>query len=242
MAASKVIIDTVATHTKPVANGVKHAVHYLLKVDTSNVNIRKFNDAALKRLLDNPAFDYYRENNIHKLSLWDRFWRWFWTMVESIMRMFSPSSGNWVSTVIWIGVGGVVIFLIIKFVLQGSGGLFSKPSAEIEGLEGLINENIHEISFDEEINNAVAAGNYRLAVRLLYLRTLKQLDDAGLINWRIEKTNAAYLRELTDTEKRQQFGTITRQFEYVWYGNFPIDGSAFNSINALFNHFKQNIK
>jgi hypothetical protein len=100
-------------------------------------------------------------------------------------------------------------------------------------------ENIHEINFDDDIESALAQRNFKLAVRLLYLRSLKQLNDAGLIQWQIEKTNSVYVDELSNPNQRQTFSILTRQFEYIWYGNFPIDEQAFRNINTLFQDFKQ---
>ena len=100
-------------------------------------------------------------------------------------------------------------------------------------------ENIHEINFDEEIEKAVALHNYRLAVRLLYLKCLKQLSDRNLIQWKIDKTNSAYIYELSDPNQRQTFSRLTRQFEFVWYGNFAIDQQAFGNINQMFQDFKK---
>lgn len=100
-------------------------------------------------------------------------------------------------------------------------------------------ENIHEISFDQEIEKAMAQHNYKLAVRLLYLRSLKQLSDAGLIHWQTDKTNSAYLNEIADSAQRQSFSILTIQFEYVWYGDFPVDGRSFQNIYTLFQDFKK---
>jgi hypothetical protein len=35
---------------------------------------------------------------------------------------------------------------------------------------------------------------------------------------------------------------LTRQFEYIWYGDFFIDGQAFQNINGLFQDFKQMLR
>ncbi len=99
-------------------------------------------------------------------------------------------------------------------------------------------ENIHEINFDDEIEKTVSQRDYRLAVRLLYLKCLKQLSDTHLIQWQIDKTNSAYIYELTDPLQKQTFGLLTHQFEYIWYGDFPIDQQAFVTINQLFQNFK----
>jgi hypothetical protein len=102
-------------------------------------------------------------------------------------------------------------------------------------------ENIHEINFDDELEKAIAQQNYRLGVRLLYLKCLKQLSDADLIKWQIDKTNNAYINELTNPNQRQVFKTLTLQFEYIWYGEFAIDAPVFKNINTLFMDFKKGI-
>ncbi len=100
-------------------------------------------------------------------------------------------------------------------------------------------ENIHEISFDDELEKAINNKNYKLVIRLLYLRTLKQLSDAQLIHWQIEKTNSAYVNELTNDDQRQSFAVLTRQFEYIWYGNLPVNERSYQNIQTLFNDFKK---
>lgn len=82
-------------------------------------------------------------------------------------------------------------------------------------------------------------GNYRLVVRLLYLKTLKQLSDRELIHWLPEKTNQAYVLEIADQAKQQEFAQLTTQFEYIWYGEFFIDKNSFAPIQESFHQFNQ---
>jgi len=98
------------------------------------------------------------------------------------------------------------------------------------------------MNFDAEIEKAISRHDFRLAVRLLYLKCLKQLSDKELIRWQIDKTNAAYIYELTDPVQKQTFGLLTRQFEFIWYGDFPIDKDTFSKINALFQNFKNHLQ
>ena len=138
---------------------------------------------------------------------------------------------------------GLAAIVLLVFKLAGIDMLhiFRRRSmqAEVPYSESL--ENIHEINFDAEIEKAIAQHNYRLAVRMLYLRCLKQLSDADLIKWQIDKTNSTYINELNNTEQRKVFKTLTLQFEYVWYGEFIIDAAVFKNINTLFQDFKKSI-
>jgi hypothetical protein len=135
----------------------------------------------------------------------------------------------------------LIVYIIFKLIGIDLLCIFKKNPSTIEVPYTESIENIHEINFDEAIENALLIKDYRLAVRLLYLRSLKQLSDSNLINWKLGKTNTAYLNEIADAEQRRQFSIVTRQFEYVWYGDFPVDGQSFQNINAIFQEFKNRL-
>ncbi|GAB3897355.1 DUF4129 domain-containing protein [Spirosoma agri] len=130
------------------------------------------------------------------------------------------------------GVAAAVIYLLMKAEVLGE--LFSKR-AQPGGLdyENLV-ENIHEIDFDTVIDEAISQGNFRLAVRLSYLQTLKRLTDSGLIVYKPDKTNRQYVYELANTTIRADFEELTRQFEFIWYGNFPVNEASFQAVRQQF--------
>jgi hypothetical protein len=245
MAISKIAValkDSVQGSPAPVASKL-HVVLaksiQQLKIDSSRINIRHLNDKALQRFANDPDFDYYEEKT-RQLNWWDHFWSWVWNWLQN-SKQGEPVKHNspYIGYIFWAVIGIIILVAIIKFASNNGINIFSRRSMPVDLLTTGTIENIHEINFDDEIEKARAEGNYPLAVRLLYLRSLKQLNDAGLIKWRIEKTNSAYLNELTDAQQRQVFRAVTRQFEYVWYGGFAIDGESFQNIHNLFNNFKQ---
>ena len=205
--------------------------------DTTALQAKHFNASQIHRYLQDPAFRY-NKNDIEGESLWDRFWHWFWDVLNRHL-FWSPES-----TIFWkyffIVLGGIfLLFIILRMSGINTMLIVTGKSKAIDVPYNEVLENIHELNFEKEIEKALAGGNYRFAVRYLYLLSLKQLSDAGIINWQIEKTNASYLLEVPQGEKRQLFKQLTLQFEYVWYGNFDIDSRGFNAINAQFKQFKQ---
>jgi hypothetical protein len=227
----------------------KTAVPLVLKMDSSKVTVRHLDSAAIKAYSKLPEFNY-GEDESKEPSWWTRFWTWFWNWLANL---FKPVKiGNHVSA-FWtvliyilqyltIAAGvGALIFLVLKMAGIDMLSVFRrKPTgAGLPYQESL--ENIHDINFDDELERAIAQHNYRLAVRLLYLKCLKQLSDADLIKWQIDKTNSNYINELTNPEQRRIFKTLTLQFEYIWYGEFAIDAPVFASISSLFTDFKKGI-
>jgi len=217
---------------------------YHIQVDSSKLTLQKFNADSLTKYRNSPDFTY-TEKAKAGLSLWSRFWNWFWEMINRLFggqQQSSSSSVPYMSYILAFGLLAVLIFVIFKLAGLNLSNIFNKDAKDIEIPYTESLENIHQITFDEEIEKALNQRNYRLAVRLLYLRTLKQLSDAHLIHWQLEKTNSAYLNELADMDQRQSFSVLTRQFEYVWYGDFPVDSRSFQNINTLFHDFKTLVK
>lgn len=218
--------QTVKTDEKPV-----------MIIDSSKIVPAKFDKDAISRYKEQKAFKY-DEVQTQQLSWWDRFWMWFW---KTVARLFTGAASNSISRYFFIGLGvALVLYLIIKAI--GVKNIFSKKSKEAILPYDVLNENIHEIDYDKELQRLVAEKKYRLAVRLLYLQALKKLTDAQIITWQPDKTNYNYLTEISEPGLKDRFTKLTLQFDYIWYGDFPVDENRFEPINQSFNQFNEQIK
>lgn len=202
--------------------------------DSNVVHVRNFNQEQLAAYAKDRHFQY-RENKEH-FNWWQRFWSWVWYNLRKIFDGIRIGHGTWnvLKYALLMVAIAFIVFLALKLagvdlikVITGKSTKTDLPYTEVT-------EDIHEINFEGEIEKAMSARNYRLAVRLLYLRSLKYLSDAHLIEWHIEKTNEDYLRELAGAPQHNLFSMLTHQFEYVWYGDFPVDAQKFQRINELF--------
>jgi hypothetical protein len=205
--------------------------------DTVTVAVRPFNKAAL---------DVYRHQNEFRYgggyvgeSWWTKFWRWFWHLFSNDDKKAALGLFDIILKYVFIGLGvAALVFLIMKLIGIDAFNVVKRKSLLTTLPYDEAVENIYAIDIDAEIEKAISQQNYRFAVRLLYLRLLRQLSDSGLIHWDITKTNSIYVDELTNAEQRIAFKMLTRQFEYVWYGQFIIDAQVFKKISTLFADFK----
>ena len=143
--------------------------------------------------------------------------------------------------IIWlfiIGVAAYAIWLMSDSYFQA----FFSNSQKVELVFDDHTEDIHEMKFDTLIQQAVTAGNFRRATRLHYLKLLKEMTDRGQLAWRPEKTNQDYLREMTDEGLKTAFSNLTRYFEYIWYGNFPVSAGLFEQVSDSFRNFGDKLK
>lgn len=214
------------------AKNPQDTVTYAAANDQAPVQVRSV-DTDLREKLQNSREYRYGDDVPPTASLWDQFWGWFWMKVGELLRTRAYRSVG--QYMLMLVIAGLVIWLLYKAEVLNR--LFPGRARNL-GLDyTTLEEDIHAINFTDRIDEAVRGRNYRLAVRLLYLQTLKRLTDNGLIRWQPNKTNRQYAYELTGNPARLGFEQLTTHFEYVWYGDFPVDETRFTRIQEEFKAF-----
>jgi hypothetical protein len=146
------------------------------------------------------------------------------------------------SIFMWLIIAVAAIAIILQFSGVHIGRLFTSGRI-VKGIaqEDITLENIHDIPYENAIRQAIQAKNYTLATRLMYLQSLKLLCDKNLVIWHENKTNWQYVFELKNEKLRNSFRTITHIFEYVQYGNMPLNEEKFTVVQESFREFKMNV-
>lgn len=208
-----------------------------IATDSARIRERHFDGERLGAYRTQKAFIY--DDSVPSPSLWDRFWRWFW---ELMGRIFGHrAAAPFMKYLFYAVMTALVVFLVLKLI-GADLKIFTRNSAPVNLPYNESEDNIHEIDFAEEIRKAVELGNFRFAIRLLYLSSLKKLSDSGKIIWQPGKTNQDYVREIPDPEEKKQFSRLTHQFEYVWYGEFLINEHKFGQIRLHFEQFNGEVR
>jgi hypothetical protein len=152
---------------------------------------------------------------------------------------------GWFRFLIWTIIIGGFLFALINYLINSDIGLFGKKKKKIELAaeeEKDMPENIFEIPYLSEIDKAAAQGNYRLAIRLMYLELLKNCAERNIIQYKQERTNMDYLMQIASTAWYKDFFRLTRHFEYAWYGKFDISPQAYTIVKNEFTDFNRQLK
>ena len=154
------------------------------------------------------------------------------------------SGGGGLSSFLWFVIIGVFAGAVIWYLASSNISLFRRESRKImdESVEEETTDDIFAINYEKEISRAEAAGNYRSAIRFWYLRTLKELADRNIINYQYGKTNNDYVNSLYGSRYYQTFFRLTRNFEYTWYGQFPLSAEAYRMMQTDFSTFKAGLQ
>lgn len=132
---------------------------------------------------------------------------------------------------------GVILYQLLK-----SKGFFQRSSSlsAVAEKPGEEEELLLHNDFDQLIGQAYKLGDYRMAVRYLFLKTLQQLRDKNQISYEPDKTNSRYVYELP-VNWRNDFSKLIFQYEYVWYGHFDVNREQYEEVQKGFNSFIQKI-
>ena len=221
-----------------IVNSVSLLSQTKLKRDSAYLEPRSFNNNALKELKNNKDFQYNKSVEPHQ-SLWDKFWDWIWYKVRQLLSTKGGRTTVW-SLLIILAIA-VITFFVIRITGMDRNSLFGRSSKGLQKYT-LSHQDIHLISFEDEIEEAMSNGNFRLATRLQYLQALKTLSDKGYINWQINKTNTDYLAETSDKPFNDMFTILTFNFEYIWYGEKQVNKEQFLAIRSEFQQFNNQLQ
>ncbi|MCI0394212.1 MAG: DUF4129 domain-containing protein [Chloroflexi bacterium] len=181
--------------------------------------------AALEQILARPEFQWQPEEQSWLARLLER----FWTRVNQLLQRLLPDSVNGVplSNFFFIALGSLALAAILFYALRGLlldlvAEAESGPDEE-EGGERLTAETAFK-----RAQALSSGGDYRTAVRYLYLSTLLLLEERGLLRYDRSKTNREYLRSLAHRpELAATLRDVIDVFDRVWYGFQPLDEAAY---------------
>jgi hypothetical protein len=213
-------------------------ISYFLKkpdmADQDSIKQRILPDSIVKKMQNDDDF-WYANTNIKKEK-----------KNEDKETNYTPvGQRNWFQTLLWIVIIVVFAGTIIWYLAENNVKLFHKKNQALENNAGddeLSAADIFAISYQKEIDKAETGNNYRLAIRLMFLRLLKNMAEKNIIQYKPDKTNLDYLLQLSSTGYYNNFFRITRNYEYSWYGKFEVGKEAYRIIKNDFNQFDNHLK
>ena len=217
----------------------------LVQYDKEPLILQEITDGELQAYREDPKFDF--EIVEADLEWWDNFKTWLGNLFLRFFEwLFGAEKANgyfsiFLSLLPYILIG-ILLFLLIKFFLNvnSSALLYTKPNESVVSLSEEEHIIKHE-DIDELIRNSLNQKNYRLAIRYYYLLLLRQMSEKGFIKWEMQKTNDDYINELKKEELKRKFSHITWLYDYIWYGDFPIDEIKYLKAETKFSALRKTL-
>ena len=213
--------------------GIGHFNYFEHKTNnalTDTIQLREVPGSVVDSLKKDDAF-WYADKIFKKKEAKEK---------DSKFRNAKPPS-QWMSMTTLVII--VVLFLgaLIGYLLQNNIISRGQTIAGLRKNGEISEENIFDIDYQREIEKAINIPDYRLAIRLMFLRLLKDLSKKNIIQYKLERTNFDYLSQLSSSRYYDDFFRLTRNYEYAWYGKFDVSPRAFQIIKTDFENFDRKI-
>ena len=223
-------------HAKPKSKLPQH-----VNIDSSPIVLHQPSAKKQSDYQEDKFWKYGLDEKRQKLEpgFFDRLWA---NLINSILHSGREGGVNWWYILFILLLVGLIVLFVLRATNSGANTLFRGKISETENIDATAEDvNIHTINYEQQIADAIRRKDYRLGVRLWFLRTLKQLSDKELLNWKIDKTNSDYYYELSGSNFQEDFGKMSFVYDYAWYGEFPLDESSYHKAEEQFRNFYSKI-
>jgi hypothetical protein len=187
---------------------------------------------ALATILARKEFNWETASSRNPIQEWlDRLWQRFWEWLNSVLSSVGIGGSSAIQWVVGL-VGTLILALVLFYVLRGLVGNVSYETAWQDGDVDFL-EIISAEGAARRAEETARLGDYRSAVRWLYLSSLLVLEERGLLRYDRSRTNREYLRSVAHLpELSAVLRDVIDVFDRVWYGIAPIDEADFTRYAA----------
>lgn len=190
-----------------------------LRTDSGFVEARLPDKAVIEEYSRNPDFNY-EGSPPNKDSLTGIILYWLFRIINYLAN--TAAGGFILKTVVYLLLAGIA-FLLLNQLLNGQLTSILRRRNPDKPLSPAVSfEEINRHNYALLYREALAAGDFKKAVRFAFLLVLRQFVEADLIQFSIEKTNQDYLDELGPGPLADYFRKMVTYFEYSEFGNFSV--------------------
>jgi hypothetical protein len=139
-----------------------------------------------------------------------------------------------------LGVIAVIIYGICLLARENNFRWFSRRSKQShqDEPESLLQG---PVDYDEAIIKYQAEGNYRFAIRYLFLRLIHSATNKNIIRIKDSMTNTEIRRAFGQHPLASQFRYLASAYEYIYFGKFDLNKEIFDSLKVKFEIFQEKI-
>ena len=189
------------------------------------------------QLSSGKDYSYKKEIEISEVSIDNPKENFISSLLDFVIQFFASPKGKFlVASIILL----VMVYAVVKIILNERTRLKNKKplkKEEEQETEIILPEDLLQNNWEGLLHDA--NGNARLTIRYSYMYLLQLLQKNQIINYRTSKTNYDYYFEIKHPELKQNFKRLSRQYEWVWYGNYELTPDKLEQFTTT---FQQSIK
>ena len=184
----------------------------------------------------------YSESVAQKMNFIDTILNRITKLLEDLFPKPNTTGINKTFFYILGAIGGIMfLFLIYKLIFNRNKLMtyLEDQDADEEKQVHFVEQNLMQVNVLDYIHEALKKENFPLAIRYQQLLTIQGLSRKGVVEWKHTKTNMELTEEIGNQELKRQFQECVAIFDYVWFGEFPIDKNEYNRYASVFQQFQR---
>ncbi|MCB9008364.1 MAG: DUF4129 domain-containing protein [Ardenticatenaceae bacterium] len=188
-------------------------------------SLPQLDEAALDDILSQPEFNYAPAEP----NFLQRMWQSLRQAVEDFFLRLFPEQSNLRLPLnnLLVILAGVLVAVVLAFALRGLVTDFAADAAAAAE-EALGGEPLTADLALQRAQDLSVGGDFRTAVRYLYLSALLLLEERGLLRYDRSLTNREYLRSVAhQPELAATLRQVIDVFDRVWYGFQTVNASEY---------------
>jgi hypothetical protein len=151
-------------------------------------------------------------------------------LLNSLLRPALDLTSSWWFLGLFLALVAGIGYLVLR-------GAVSKVVGEMPASAGLERSGTSDALL-QEAKRHEQAGDFRLALRALFLGVMLRFQEDGVIELRPGLTNRDYLREVRARRAASapSFSSLVAEFERAWYGGREVDASRYAQVRQATNN------
>src|SRR5579863_3987239 len=203
-------------------------------------------EPVVLRVIDDSVVSGWKGEKGYEYANDSAYWRWYEIQAQSGGRSEGRTTRFLVSKgfeyLVLFLLAAVLFYAIVRIILANRLQLFYRPPKRMTAGNTGAAEFAREDDLEGQLTHFVQIKDYREAVRYLYLKTLRLLNDRGMIRYHPESTNQEYWLQLSATPEGRPFRDLVTIYENVWYGEFSIGDALFIRLREYFEDFYKSVQ
>jgi len=194
----------------------------------SGYYLRRVPQVQVNKYLTDPAFAYANDPQYWKEEPPED--------PGFLLRLLTSKTVRWV---VFLSILGILLYGIYQLAKENNFQWLTrnkKLTAPGSGEESLPDE---EMDYDDAIRRYQTEGNYRLAIRYMYLRLIGTIGEKSGIRIRDSSTNAEITLALGNRPQAGEFRYLATAYEYIFYGGFIPKRELFDMLKIRFEAFQK---
>ena len=178
----------------------------------------------LKEILARPEFQWQQQQSLQLPNWLERFLAWIDRFRNRVLNT-TYQYGR-----VPLIIAATLLFILSLFFISRGLSRSLVREAELATEGGENDEMLTSKGALKRAENLSTQGDYRNAIRYLYLSSLLVLDEQGLMRYDRSRTNREYLRSVSSKpELAKPLRDVIDVFDRVWYGFETVDEQTYQS-------------